>query len=181
MTTSYPRVIRQLPRWWATPMLVVMLLGWPCLPACGPDVEERADWMLGTFSHTNADVVVQGTITRYTIHEDNTFEIIGLYGCRNDEILTGEYAWKNDGSDAIDVFDPGGGDVGGFDAWRLQRTGDCNRLLMEFIDGGRVVADEPIYRGVMCMQELDPCDPGVECDGCQTVWCDGSPPACDEE
>lgn len=152
------------------------------LSACRPHIVERGDWMIGTFSLVGEDEVVPGTISRYTLDEDGAFESVNLDSCQNDdEQVTGEYVWKYDESDIVGLFEPNGGDVGGFDEWRLEPTEDCNELLVQFVDGGRVVGESPFYRGIMCMQDLGPCDPGTECDGCKTIWCDGSPPPCEDE
>jgi len=162
-------------------MLLAPLIGSLHLTACGPETVEHGDWMLGTFTQDWEEKIVLGTTTRYIIEEEGVFEVVDVRGCsEHREELVGEYSWRAVADDTIEVNANGTVD-GAPDGYRIRETEDCNVLSMEMIFGEEVISTEPLRRGVMCMQDLSPCEGGFECDSCMTVWCDGSPPSCEEE
>jgi hypothetical protein len=49
--------------------------------------------------------------------------------------------------------------------------------LVYFNDGQEKPSGAPgLVRGKVCLEETAPCQSGLECDGCRTMWCDGEPP-----
>jgi len=161
--------------------LVISLLGSSYLAACGPEVVDHGDWMLGTFSRVREGAIESG-LTRYTLHDDGVFEMVNIYNCGEQEETIAEHVWRHRTDGSVEVYDPDEGKVvGGYDAYVIYQTEDCGELLFSVIYRGNVIDESTFYRGVMCMQDLPPCEGGFECDTCMTVWCDGSPPPCEDE
>jgi len=169
-------------RSWAARALAVQLASVLHLTACGPEVIDHGDWMLGTFTlDWDEKVVLDGT-TRYVLEEDGLFEVINVRGCNeHHEEVVGEYSWRYTADGAVEAYDPSGGAIEASDLYRISENADCNVLSLQKVDRGEVTIELPFRRGVMCMQDLPPCEGGFECDSCMTVWCEGSPPPCEDE
>src|SRR5690606_5098851 len=83
-------------RSWAARALAVQLASVLHLTACGPEVVDHGDWMLGTFTLDWNERVVQGTTVRYIVGDDGVFDIVNVHGCNEHrEELVGEHSWRH--------------------------------------------------------------------------------------
>jgi len=137
---------------------------------CGSEVEARSDWVLGTFSdHYVNDTTISG-LNRYHFREDGT-----LAETRNQEELLQEYKWSRAGEWLVIVDVP---EDSIHDEWRVVPGETCNFVDVNPIQYGKVAGSFTLSRGAVCMKELPPCQYGLQCETCETDWCDEPPPPC---
>jgi hypothetical protein len=164
--------------------IVLLLLGL-ALSACGPSVHnkpEQPDWMLGVFSTPGPGdrTVGLNAIAHYAFGDDGVLAVGGVYDCAtNTEQEEQELPWVLESDDVVRIDDPQPGlDVA---AWRVSRADTCEYVTVERVLSDGLVTDFGTwYRGAVCLEKLPPCPIGTECDGCESVWCDGAPPDCEE-
>jgi hypothetical protein len=143
------------------------------LSACGPgEVTEPPppDWMLGEFSGTNIEGYVTSAVERLEIRSDGVARFYATYSCSHVSEGT-EVPWEMHGDDAILVWLHGVGDP---DYFRIEFD-DCNTISVHTISNGEDFSSFDMYRGMMCLKERS-CE-GIECDPCETIWCEGGAPA----
>lgn len=171
------------------PLLVAV-----CVIGCGPQAGEpdgppalvraglsdRWPWM-GVY-----------TVVQWDFHDDGTATAttFGSAGACGNDIRTTDYLWREVEHGAVEVSDVDGGPFqgGGGGSWdrailrinaELCATSDEEQPvdLVYFNDGQEKPSGAPgLVRGKVCLEETAPCQSGLECDGCRTMWCDGEPP-----
>ena len=151
------------------------------LVACGPEVHDKPDWMLGTFSDPGPGNRSLGldAITHYEFRDDGEFVVGGVHDCAtNAKLDERQLVWVREGNDVVRVDHPEPGqDV---ESWRISNQEKCASVTVERIRGDGVVLDTGTwYRGEVCLHRLPPCPVGTECDGCESVWCEGESPECE--
>lgn len=162
------------------------------LVACGPEVHDKPDWMLGTFSDRSvrdASIGVTG-VAHYEFLDDGTLLKGGVSECEaNIESEPATYAWKRTSEETIVVNLPSTGS--GVDAWEfhpgaynadpdVESDWYCNKLRWDEVRNGvGVVGTTYLQRGAVCMKALPPCEEGTSCASCETIWCDDAPPECE--
>lgn len=145
------------------------------LSTCGPgEVPEPPppDWMIGEYSSFHTAGLTTHDVERLAITADGLARFYSLGGCCdtcNDDGGGDEFAWQMDGNDVI-IWIYGEGDSSHYRVTHV----DCNTISIHTIHDGEEVVSYEYHRGEMCLKAL-PCE-GVECDPCETVWCEGSPP-----
>jgi hypothetical protein len=151
------------------------------LSACGPgEVREPPpkDWMLGEFSITEFEGRLTNNLERLEITSDGFARFDSVYLCCGmcNHVDEGkEVTWQMDGDDAILVWLYGEGDP---DHLRIE-FGDCNTISVHRISNGQDHTSYEMHRGMMCLKDRS-CGEEIECDPCETVWCEGEAPAsCD--
>ncbi len=136
----------------------------------------NADWALGTFSSTpNAVGVV--AVDRHDFREDGTLirTLVTRCGEEQQEVRE-EYKWRSDGPSLVIVADVREGDT--FEDWHVRQGEVCNTIDVERVSGGQVRGTFTLRRGAVCLYELPPCD--INCEACETGWCDEPPPECED-
>lgn len=155
----------------------------PWLGGCGPErtsVEET--WMLGTFSNRAPGLTSQDSaLTHYEVHADFRFLIVDVTGCgENIATVREEHRWESTADDVIEVDVQDEESV--LDAYRVRRGPSCDRVSFEQVFGPEISGPDNFPRGAVCMRDLPPCGPDeVECDSCETIWCDEPWPECDDD
>jgi hypothetical protein len=145
------------------------------LSACGPGAVTEplpADWMIGEYSGFDIAGLPTDDVERLAITADGFASFYSLGGCCdmcNDDGGGDEFPWQMDGDDVI-IWIYGEGESSHYRVTHV----DCNTIAIHTIHDGEEVNSYEFHRGEMCLQDL-PCE-GVECDPCETVWCEGSPP-----
>lgn len=150
------------------------------LCACGPGSPTEpppSDWMLGEFSATKTEGEVRNDLDRIEIRADGVARFQSVFVCCgmcNNLSDATEVAWERDGEHAILVWLYG---VDEPDHLRIE-YGDCNTITVHTVSDGAALGSREMHRGAMCLTDR-PCE-GVECDPCQTAWCEGEAPSgCD--
>jgi hypothetical protein len=135
-----------------------------------------ADWVLGTFSTTPNEVAVVG-VDRHEFREDGTLirTLVTRCGEEQQEVRE-EYKWQSDGPSLVIVADVREGDS--VEDWHIRQGAVCNTIDVERVAGGEPRGTFTLRRGAVCLYKLPPCE--IECEVCDTKWCDEPPPECED-
>ncbi len=137
---------------------------------------DSGGWFLGTFSHVPNRVGLV-SLVRYEFRDDGTLIRTEVRGCREDQQeVREEYEWRSAGPTLVIVSDVRDGDR--LEDWHIRRGHVCNAIEVERVSGDEVTGSFTLSRGALCLYELPPCE--INCEACDTGWCDEPPPACDE-
>lgn len=145
--------------------------------ACGPD--SSSDWVIGIYSsETEGGRGQFASVTHYDIRADGTAVFSKVYPEIPEEI-TSTRNWVRRDEHTIDILFSDAGE-GGIEAWRVTPGENCD-VRIHYISRGKVGIETGLYWGAVCLERLPGlCPSGSECDSTKKVWCDGSPPPCDE-
>jgi hypothetical protein len=149
--------------------------------ACGPDANEKSDWIVDTFSSRDVNDRTLGlsALEHYEFLENGTLLVSSVSECEeNLEGEADEYNWTRDGDNLVIVEMPADSI---FEEWRITPGKDCTRVRVDPIQHGETAGSYGLTRGEVCMQKLPPCPEGTSCESCETIWCDEPPPAPCEE
>lgn len=163
-----------------------------CLIGCGPGAREpddQTEWLRAGLSDRGPWMGVY-TVVQWGFDDDGTvtattFSTAGA--CGNDTRTT-QYLWRAASNGELEVTDLDGGPMneGGGGSWdravfRLNPESCAQSDEVQTVDwllfkDGEQITRSGLVRGKVCLEETAPCQSGVECDGCRTMWCDGEPP-----
>ena len=162
------------------PLKTRLLLVIASLTGCGPETA-TSDWILGEHSSPSGNRRAADIGTRYAFEEDGRLNLTYLSACGGSEEHY-EFVWRALDDGAVEVLPEPKPEGFGASPYpiRLERE-SCNRTIgTQFIDGEEWSA-WVLNRGRVCFESGPACpDPGVECDTCFAVWCEGhEPPECE--